>query len=94
VKQIAESAEIVATTTVIVCRRLPGPFCTPIGPASRNERPAAIRQDHENEEDAAPPDAADHDERPAFEGVALADDGHQVRNITVMGSLWPLPLTR
>ena len=32
VKQIAKSAEIVAATTVIVRRRSPGLFCTPIGP--------------------------------------------------------------
>ena len=60
VEQIAESAEIVVTITGIVRRRSPGLLYAPIGPAGRNERPAAVRQDHENEEDAAPPNAADH----------------------------------
>ena len=93
VEQIAESAEIVATITGIVRRRSLGLLYAPVGPAGRNERSAAVRQDHKNEEDAAPPDATEHGERLAFEGVALADDGHRVRNITVMGSLWPLPST-
>jgi hypothetical protein len=93
VKQIAESSEIVGTITGIVCWRSRGLLCAPVGPVGRNERPAAVRQNHENEEDAAPPDATDHGERLAFERVALTDDGHRVRNITVMGSLWPLPST-
>jgi len=91
VEQIAESAEIVATITGIVRRRSLSLLYAPVGPAGRNERSAAVRQDHKNEEDAAPPDVTDHGERLAFEGVALAEDGHRVRNITVMGSLWPLP---
>src|SRR6202049_2876203 len=66
----------------------------PIGPVGRNQRAATVWQDHENEEDAAPPDAADHGQRLAFEGVALAGDGQRIWNITVMGSLWPLPSTR
>jgi hypothetical protein len=93
VEQIAESAEIVATITGIVRRRSLGLLYAPVGPVGWNERSAAVRQDHKNEEDAAPPDATDHGERLAFEGVALADDDHRVRNITVMGSLWPLPST-
>jgi hypothetical protein len=94
VEQIAESAEIVATITGIVRRRSLGLLYAPVGPVGWNERSAAVRQDHKNVEDAAPPHATDHGERLAFEGVALADDGHRVRNITVMGSLWPLPSTR
>jgi len=93
VEQIAESAEIVGTITGIVRRSSPGLLCAPIGPVGRNERPTAVGQDHENKEDATPPDAADHGQRLAFEGVALAGDGHRIRNITVMGSLWPLPST-
>ena len=93
VEQIAESAEIVGTITGIVCRRSPGLLCAPVGPVGRNERSAAVRQNHENEEDAAPPHATDHGERLAFEGVAPTDDRHRVRNIMVMGSLWPLPST-
>ena len=94
VEQIAESAEIVTTITGIVRRCSLGLRCAPVGPVGRNERSAAVRQDHQNEEDAAPPDATDHGERLAFESVALADDGHRVRNIPVMGSLWPLPSIR
>jgi hypothetical protein len=90
VEQIAEPAEIVGTTSIR--RRSPCLLGVPIGPVGRNQRAATVRQDHENEEDAAPLDAADHGQRLAFEGVALAGDGHQTWNITVMGSLWPLPL--
>jgi hypothetical protein len=92
VEQIAEPAEIVGTTS-IVRQRSPGLLGVPIGPGGWNQRAATIWQDHENEEDAAPPNAADHGQRLAFEGVALASDGHRIGNITVMGSLWPLPST-
>ena len=91
VKQIPESAQIVVAITAIVRRRAVGLLGAPIGPLSWNERPAAIRQDHQNEKDAAPSDAADRRQRLAFEGVALAGDCHRIRNITAMGSLWPLP---
>src|ERR1700686_4784300 len=90
VDQIAEPAEIVGTTS-IVRRRSPCPLGVPIGPVGRNQRAATVWQDHENEEDAAPPDAPDHGQRLALEGVALAGDGQRIWNITVMGSLWPLP---
>ena len=93
VEQIAEPAEIVGTTS-IVRRRPPCLLGVPIGPVGRNQRAATVWQGHENEEDAAPPDAADHGQRLAFEGVALAGDGQRIWNITVMGSLWPLPSTR
>src|SRR5271154_4248585 len=56
VKQIPESAQIVVGITDIFRRRSVGLLGTPIGPLSWNERPAAVRQDHENEKDAAPPD--------------------------------------
>ena len=94
VKQIPEAAQIVVAIADIVRRRAVGLFGAPIGPLGRNERPAAIGQDYENEEDAAPPDAADRGQRLAFEGVALAGDRHRIRDITTMGSLWPLPSTR
>jgi hypothetical protein len=74
VKQIPESAQIVIAIAAIVRRCSPGRLRAPIGPPSWNERPAAVGQDYENEEDAAPPDTADRGQRLAFEGVALADD--------------------
>ena len=91
VKQIPEAAQIVVALADILRRRAVGLLGAPIGPLGRNERPAAIGQDYENEEDAAPPDAADRGQRLAFEGVALAGDRYRIRNITTMGSLWPLP---
>jgi hypothetical protein len=96
VKQIPEPAQIVVAIAGagIVRRRAVGLLGAPIGPLSWNERPAAVGQDYENEEDAAPPDAADRGQRLAFEGVALAGDRYRIRNITMMGSLWPLPSTQ
>ena len=91
VKQIHESAEIVVAIADIVRAAFGRPARRPIGPLRWNERPAAVGQDHENEEDAAPPDAADRGQRLAFEGMALAGDRYRIRNITAMGSLWPLP---
>jgi hypothetical protein len=93
VEQIAEPAEIVGTTR-IVRRRSPDVLGVPIGPVGRNQRAATVWQDHQNEEDAAPPKAADNGQRLAFEGVALASDGYRIWNVTVMGSLWPLPSIR
>jgi hypothetical protein len=90
VKQISEPAQIVVAIAGIVRRRSRRRLRAPIGPLSWNERPAAVWQNHENEKDAAPPDAADRGQRLAFEGVALADDRYRIRNITTMGSLWPL----
>ena len=77
VEQIAEPAEIVGTTS-IVRRRSPCLLGVPIGPVGRNQRAATVWQDHENQEDVAPPDAADHGQRLAFEGVALAGDGQRI----------------
>src|SRR5271157_4864259 len=91
VKQIPEAAQIVVAVADIDRRRAVGLLGAPIGPLGRNKRPGAIRQDRQNEKDAAPPDAADRGQRLAFEGVALAGDRHRIRNITTMGSLWPLP---
>jgi len=91
VKQIAEPAQIVVAIAAIIRRRSVGLLRAPIGPLGWNERPAAVWQNHENQEDAAPPDAADRSQRLAFESVALAGDRHRIRNITTMGSLWPLP---
>jgi hypothetical protein len=94
VKQIPESAQIVVAIADIFRRRSVGLLGAPIGPLGWNERPAAVWQNHENQEDAAPPDAADRGQRLAFEGVALAGDRHRIRNITTMGSLGPLPSIR
>jgi hypothetical protein len=59
-EQITESAEIGRILSGMVRQRLPGPLCTPIGPARWNQRPAAVRQDHENEEHAPSSDTGDH----------------------------------
>jgi hypothetical protein len=59
VKQIPEPAQIVVAVPEIFRRRSVGLLGTPIGPLGWNERSATVRQDHENEEDAAPPDAVD-----------------------------------
>ena len=91
VKQISESAQIVVAIADIFRWRSVGLLAAPIGPLSWNERPAAVRQDHENEKDAAPSDAADRGQRLAFENVTLAGDRYRVWKITAMGSLWLLP---
>ena len=50
VKQIPEAAQIVVAIADIVRRRAVGLLGAPIGPLGRNERPAAIGQDYENED--------------------------------------------
>src|SRR5207247_11290433 len=82
-EQIAEPAEIVGTTS-IVRRRSPCLLGVPIGPVGRNQRAATVWQDHENEEDDAPPDAADNGQRLDFEGVELAGEGQCIVFIPVI----------
>jgi hypothetical protein len=72
VKQIPESAQIVVAIADIVRGLSVGPLGALIGPLSWNERPAAVRQDHEDEKDAAPSDAAERGQQLAFENVTLA----------------------
>src|SRR5690242_11163289 len=57
VKQIPESAQIVVAITDVVRWCSLGLLRAPIGPLSWNERPAAVWQNHENEDAAAPPHA-------------------------------------
>src|SRR5258708_38641045 len=76
-EQIAEPAEIVGPTS-IGRRRSPCLLGVPIGPVGRNQRTATVWQDHENAEDAAPPDAADHGQRPAVEGLAPRGGGDRI----------------
>ena len=58
-KQTPESAQIVVAIADIFRRRSVGLLGAPIGPLAWNERAAAVGQDYENQEDSAPPDAAD-----------------------------------
>jgi hypothetical protein len=94
VEQIGESAEVAYCGAVIRRWAVAGVIFTPVGPLCGNERAAAIGKAYEQEQPAAPPNAADDGQSPAFEGMALPDDRHRARNMTVMGSLWPLPLIR
>jgi len=86
-KQIGETAETVDKVACVGRRNwLP----IPIRPCRRNQRAAAIGQNGEEIVDAAPPEIADHGQRPTFESMALAPDRHGRRNIITMGSLRPL----
>jgi len=91
-EQIGETAEG-AKGGVVAPHRLRAASMTlvPVGPLGRDERAAAVGQTDKQEENAAAPDAADHRERAALEGVALAGDRHRIGEITAMGSLPPLP---
>jgi hypothetical protein len=90
-EQITESTERVGADAGILGCTAPALLRVPIGPVGRNQRPAAVGQDHENKEYAASADAVDHGQRPAFEGMALPGDCHLIRDIPAMGSLSPLP---
>jgi hypothetical protein len=74
---------------IVIARRCVG--MAPVGPRRGNERAAAVRQNDEHEQNAASLDGMDHAERLAFEGVAPPVNGHLGRNISVMGSVTPLP---
>jgi hypothetical protein len=90
-EQITELAESGCVITIVMQRRRVDVGRSPIGPRRWNERSAAVRQNDENEEDAASLDGVNHAERLAFEGVAPADNGHLGWRIPVMGSVAPLP---
>jgi hypothetical protein len=87
VEQIAESAEAVHCRAVTIGRADAVVTFVPAGPLCGNERAAAVRQAYEQQQNAATPNAADHGQGLGYESVPLADDGHRIRNITVMGSL-------
>jgi hypothetical protein len=93
-EQITELAESGRVITIVMQRRRVDVGCSPIGPRRWNERSAAVRQNDENEEDAASLDGVNHAERLAFERVAPPDNGHLGWHIPVMGSVAPLPSTR
>jgi hypothetical protein len=93
-EQITELADRGCAIMIVMQRRRVDVGCSPIGPHRWNERSAAVRQNDENEQDAASLDDVDHAERLAFEGVAPPDNGHLGWNISVMGSVAPLPSTR
>jgi hypothetical protein len=94
-EQIGKTTERAKRRVVVgQSSRVAGVTLAPVGPLGRNERAAAIRQTDEQKEHTAAPDAADHRERPALEGVTLAGDRHRIRKITAMGSMPTLPSTR
>src|SRR5260370_35954696 len=88
VKQIPDSAQIVVAIADIFRRRSVGLLGAPIGPPAWNERPAAVWRHHENQEDAAPPDAADCGYRRAFDNAARSRERHPILTVTMIGSLW------
>jgi hypothetical protein len=91
-EQIAETTERARARRFTPQRpRAAGMTLVPVCPLGWNERAAAVGQTDKQEKNAAAPDAADHRERAALEGVALAGDRHRIWDITVMGSLPPLP---
>jgi hypothetical protein len=93
-EQITEPPKIMDVVIGIDRRRSSDRIHVPIGPASRDQRSTAVRQHCEKMVDAVPLDGADHGQRLAFEGMTLARDGHRIRNVVAMGSLWPLLSTR
>src|SRR6202047_5257303 len=73
-EQITEPAKIVGILIGIDRRRSPDWLYVPIGQTGRDQRTATVRQNCEKIVDAAPPDGADHGQRPGFGGMTLARD--------------------
>ncbi|HYA81261.1 MAG TPA: hypothetical protein VED87_10055, partial [Methylocystis sp.] len=92
-EQIGEPAKILDSVIGSDRRRSSRRRHLPIGPARRDQRPAAVRQNGEEIEDPAPPDGADHRQRPTFESMTLPRDRRRSGKIMAMGSLWPLRST-
>ena len=91
-KQIAKAAKHARAGAVIPAR---GSAITltlvPVGPLGRNERATSVGQAGQHEENALAPDTANDRERAALKRVTLAGNRYRSREISVMGSLSPLP---
>jgi hypothetical protein len=59
-----------------------------------DQRSVTVRPNREKVGDPAPPDGADHGQRPTFESMTLARDRDRIRSIMTLGSLWPRPSIR
>ena len=59
----------------------------PVRPVSRNERPAAVGQNHEQLENAPPGQAPDDRKSASFERMPFTCDNGRDRNVLVVGSL-------
>lgn len=92
-EQIAEPAEIADGSIGIDRRRSSYRLRVPIGPACRDQRPAAVGQNRKKIVDAALPDGANHGQRATLESMTPARDRYGSQNILAMGSLWPLRST-
>ena len=91
-KQIAEAAKHTRAGAVISARGAAATLILgPVGPSGRNERATSVRQAGQHEENALAPDTANDRERAALKRVTLADNRYRSREISVMGSLSPLP---
>ena len=66
----------------------------PVSPPGRDQRPTAVGEAGQHEQNTAAADPADDGERAALKRMALAPDNYRSGKIPAMGSLSPLLSTR
>src|SRR5208337_733763 len=88
-EQIADCAKILGGGCVIAYRRhqLGVPAAVPVRPRNRNKRAAAVRQNHEQLENAPPRQAPDDRKSASFKGMPFTCDDGRDLIVLVMGSL-------
>jgi len=63
----------------------------PVSPLGRDQRPTAVGEAGQHEQNTAAADTADDGERAALKRMALAGDNYRIGKIPAMGTLSPLP---
>src|SRR3954452_18738173 len=93
-KQIAEAAKHARAGAVISAHGSAATLTLgPVGPLGRNERATSVGQAGQHEEHALAPDTANARERTTLKWVTLAGNRYRSGEISVTGSLSPLPST-
>ena len=91
-KQIAKAAKHARAGAVISAHGSAATLAlVPVGPLGWNEGATSVGQAGQHEENALAPDTANDRERAALKRVTLAGNRYRSREISVMGSLSPLP---
>src|SRR4051812_7739980 len=94
-KQIAEAAKHARAGAVISAHGSAATLTLgPVGPLGRNERATSVGQAGQHEENALAPDTANDRERTTLKWVTLAGNRYRSGEISVTGSLSPLPSRR
>ena len=93
-KQIAKAAQSTRADVGLAARAHATTMTfVPVSPLGRDQRPTAVGEAGQHEQNTAAADTADDGERAALKRMALAGDNYRIGKIPAMGTLSPLPST-